>query len=209
MPGEIRVDTIKTSGGLGNVAVNSSGINVTGIVTATSFVGNGSGLTNISTLTLGTSQSVSGLGTAVPFTGIPSTAKKITVAFNQISSSGTSNFLLQLGTSAGFTLSGYNSTSILSGGSVATATNGLLLTNIVVAANSHSGLYTIINESGNNWIGMGSLIQCSGGTGASNQGGPSTGQVSLSGTLDRLRITTVTGTDTFDGTGSINIMYEG
>ena len=33
------------------------------------------------------------------------------------------------------------------------------------------------------------------------------GDVALSGTLDRVRITTVGGTDTFDA-GSINIMYE-
>ena len=35
-----------------------------------------------------------------------------------------------------------------------------------------------------------------------------TGAVSLSGTLDRIRLTTVNGTDTFDA-GSVNIMYEG
>ena len=34
-----------------------------------------------------------------------------------------------------------------------------------------------------------------------------TGQLALSGALDRVRITTVNGTDTFDA-GSINIMYE-
>jgi hypothetical protein len=34
------------------------------------------------------------------------------------------------------------------------------------------------------------------------------GSLSLSGTLDRVRITTVNGTDTFDA-GSINILYEG
>ena len=34
------------------------------------------------------------------------------------------------------------------------------------------------------------------------------GSVTLTGTLDRLRITTVNGTDTFDA-GSINILYEG
>jgi hypothetical protein len=33
------------------------------------------------------------------------------------------------------------------------------------------------------------------------------GSVALSGTLDRVRITTVNGTDTFDA-GSINILYE-
>jgi hypothetical protein len=34
------------------------------------------------------------------------------------------------------------------------------------------------------------------------------GDVSLGGVLDRVRITTVNGTDTFDA-GSVNIMYEG
>jgi hypothetical protein len=34
------------------------------------------------------------------------------------------------------------------------------------------------------------------------------GTIGLSGTLDRIRITTVNGTDTFDA-GSINILYEG
>jgi len=33
------------------------------------------------------------------------------------------------------------------------------------------------------------------------------GSVALGGTLDRVRITTVNGTDTFDA-GSINILYE-
>jgi hypothetical protein len=35
----------------------------------------------------------------------------------------------------------------------------------------------------------------------------SAGSKTLSGTLDRVRITTVNGTDTFDA-GSINILYE-
>jgi hypothetical protein len=34
------------------------------------------------------------------------------------------------------------------------------------------------------------------------------GRKTLSGTLDRVRLTTVNGTDTFDA-GSVNIMYEG
>lgn len=33
------------------------------------------------------------------------------------------------------------------------------------------------------------------------------GNITLSGALDRVRITTVNGTDTFDA-GSVNIMYE-
>jgi hypothetical protein len=38
--------------------------------------------------------------------------------------------------------------------------------------------------------------------------GTGTGSITLSGTLDRIRITTVNGTDTFDA-GSINLLLEG
>ena len=38
-------------------------------------------------------------------------------------------------------------------------------------------------------------------------GGNGAGSLSLGGTLDRVRITTVNGTDTFDA-GKINILYE-
>jgi hypothetical protein len=58
----------------------------------------------------------------------------------------------------------------------------------------------LVNISGNDWVASlsaNSSIQVCGG-----------GSVSLSGTLDRLRLTTENGTDTFDA-GSVNIMYEG
>ena len=42
-------------------------------------------------------------------------------------------------------------------------------------------------------------------SGATQQGG---GTIALSSALDRVRITTVNGTDTFDA-GSVNILYEG
>ena len=54
---------------------------------------------------------------------------------------------------------------------------------------------------GNTWVSTHSL----------NSGGESfmgSGSKTLSSTLDRIRITTVNGTDAFDA-GSINILYEG
>ena len=60
----------------------------------------------------------------------------------------------------------------------------------------------ITNISGNIWICSG-IINISGSTNTIQL----SGNVTLSGTLDRVRITTVNGTDTFDA-GSINIMYE-
>ena len=62
-----------------------------------------------SILTSGTAQA-STSGTAIDFTGIPSWAKRITVMFNGVSTNGTSNPQIQLGsgspTTSGYT--GYN-----------------------------------------------------------------------------------------------------
>jgi hypothetical protein len=55
----------------------------------------------------------------------------------------------------------------------------------------------------NTWCQQGSLSVQSGG----NANFLSAGSLALGGTLDRLRITTVNGTDTFDA-GTINILFE-
>jgi hypothetical protein len=60
---------------------------------------------------------------------------------------------------------------------------------------------TLTLVSGNAWV---SSHAYGDGSGAVMTGG---GNVTLGGTLDRVRITTVNGTDTFDA-GSINILYE-
>jgi hypothetical protein len=44
-------------------------------------------------------------------------------------------------------------------------------------------------------------------SGSANESAVVSGSIALSGTLDRVRITTVNGTDTFDA-GTINILYE-
>jgi hypothetical protein len=62
----------------------------------------------------------------------------------------------------------------------------------------------LLSATANTWTCSGSL----GGTGAAAGYIYSTaGAKSLTGTLDRVRLTTVGGTDTFDA-GSVNIMYE-
>jgi hypothetical protein len=67
------------------------------------------------------------------------------------------------------------------------------------------GHILITNVSGNIFVASGVIGQ---NPTASNPNTASSGSVTLSGTLDRIRITTVNGTDTFDA-GSINILYEG
>ena len=143
-------------------------------------------------------------GTSIDFTGIPSYVKRITVMFSGVSTNGTSNYLVQLGTSSGPTTSGYvGSASVVTTG-VATSniTTGFGVYNNLGAATVISGALTITTLGSNAWVAFGvSAINTAIGT------MPTGGSVTLGGTLDRVRITTVNGTDTFDA-GTINILYE-
>lgn len=140
-------------------------------------------------------------GTAIDFTGIPSGVKRITVMFSGVSTNGASALLIQLGAGT-VTATGYNG-SASNAGNVSTAyTAGIPATNGGLAAGLYSGVYTLSNVTGNAWAASGNI----GGSGGVQSIG--NGSVTLGGTLDRVRITTAGGTDTFDA-GSINILYEG
>jgi hypothetical protein len=145
----------------------------------------------------------SATSTSVDFTGIPSWVKRITVMFNGVSTNGTSSPLIQLGTSTGVTTSGYLAGSTESGtGRIAYSTGfGLASGNISNLLYQH---IFITNVSGNIWLATHSGNFSQSGVYYSLVGG---GNVTLSNTLDRVRITTVNGTDTFDA-GTINIMWE-
>jgi hypothetical protein len=141
-------------------------------------------------------------GTAVTYTSIPSWVKRITIMFNGVSLSGSANFLIQIGAGS-TTSSGYNSTGMSIGSAVAsagtTSTSGFIFwTNN--ASNLSSGQIILTNLTGNTWV-------CSGNLKISSYVSWGAGDVALSGTLDRVIITTSNGTDTFDA-GSINILYE-
>jgi hypothetical protein len=145
-------------------------------------------------------------GTSIDFTGIPSWVKRITVMFSGVSTNGSSIVQVQLGTSGGIQATSYlgsvDSTS--TGVNAAIFTTGLALERSATgtAANLRNGLVTFANLTSNTWSGT-CLI------GYSNLATVSLGatSIALGGTLDRVRITTVNGTDTFDA-GSINILYE-
>ena len=145
-------------------------------------------------------------GTSIDFTSIPSWVKRITVMFNGVSTSGTSNYLVRIGNTT-FTVTGYVSTMtyVNIGANSCTGdtdTTGFRLTKDTGAATSFSGVMSIcllsnyVYVAGFNGIGNG---------GPTYQGG---GVLNLGSVLDQVRITTVNGTDTFDA-GSINILYEG
>jgi len=140
-------------------------------------------------------------GTSVDFTSIPSYVKRITVMFNGLSTNGSSGRQVQLGAGSVQT-TGYTSMAIRSGGTVG-STNGLVLDAGSGASDITYGIQTITSMGSNVWV---SASSYSFGSSNSNAGS-SGGSVTLSGTLDRIRITTVNGTDTFDA-GSVNILYE-
>jgi len=142
-------------------------------------------------------------GTSIDFTSIPAWVKRITVMFSSVSSSGTSNYLIQIG-SGSLTTSGYGAGSGAIIAQMTYSTAGFIQSQAMVAANSYSGAYTIFLVGSNIYVGSGGL----GTTNNNNVAFINNGTVTLGGTLDRVRITTVNGTDLFDA-GSINIMYEG
>jgi len=142
-------------------------------------------------------------GTSIDFTSIPSWVKRVTVMFNGVSTNGSSNVQVQIGSSS-FTTSGYvGSTSTLVNAAtiqVNSFTGGFGVGG-GSAGDARSGHMIITNVSGNIWV---ASINGTTASGTVTNGG---GVVTLSGVLDRVRITTVGGTDTFDA-GSINILYE-
>ena len=143
-------------------------------------------------------------GTEHNFTGIPSWVKHIMVMFNGISKSGTSLILIQIG-SGSIQATGYTSasgrTNNANNTSIATATTGFNDTSDS-AAFAMTGVIHLCHMGSNLWV-AGGVLTDPAQTVSMTMGG----SVTLSGALDRLRLTTVNGTDTFDA-GSINILWE-
>lgn len=162
------------------------------------------------TSSLGGMQVISGTavtasGTSVDFTGIPSWVKRITVMINSLSTNGSSIPQIQLGTSSGVATTGYSghAAAINSGTGQTGVTSGHIINNGSTAPSGFCGHVVFTNINSNNWVGSGLVLN----TLASGAMAMSASIVGLSGTLDRVRITTVNGTDAFDA-GVINILYE-
>jgi hypothetical protein len=148
-------------------------------------------------------------GTSISFISIPSWVKKITVMFSGVSTNGSGNYQVQIG-SGSVTTSGYlGSTGYFTTGTVVSAaTTGFLIYNpsgAAVVAHGTTTL-TLLNSATNTWVATSIM--------ASSQAAQmlfGAGSISLAGTLDQLRIIgSATGSpaDTFDA-GTVNILYEG
>ena len=171
------------------------------------------GITTSSSLTTGTGAVYNSIqsgtavastsGTSIDFTSIPSWVKRITVMLNGVSTNGSSIVQIQLGAGS-VTTSGYNG---ITGNftnatvpSAATFSSGFATSSGGSASDIRYGAFTLTTLGSNTWICTSQFV-----VGAFATYG--NGQIALSGTLDRVRMTTVNGTDTFDA-GSINILYE-
>lgn len=142
-------------------------------------------------------------GTSIDFTSIPSWVKRITVVLSGVSTNGTSIPLIQIGAGSVST-SGYVGGGWTSNTSNTNSTTGFITGGAFNGSFTKHGMATITTLGSNLWVGA----YFGGWGGTSGTGEVAGGSITLGGTLDRVRITTVNGTDTFDA-GTINILYEG
>lgn len=158
-------------------------------------------LSNFGSLTPGTPINTTS-GTTAAYPSIPATAKRITFNLAAVSTNGTSDLVIQVG-SGSYATTGY------SGGVSEGSTNsffgaavGFLLRANTIAANTYSGTAILTHLGSNVWTFSANI-----GSSATNNTAVGGGTITLGGTLDRIRLTTVNGTDTFDA-GVVNITTE-
>jgi hypothetical protein len=141
--------------------------------------------------------------TSINFTNIPSWVKRVTVLFSGVSTSGTADVIVQLGTGATptYTTSGYLGSVSNQAGTVENFTSGFKVVNSMAAASVYHGNILICNVTSNTWSESAVL-------GNSNAGGTrmSGGSIPLADALTAVSITT-SASDTFD-VGTINIFFE-
>ena len=194
-------------GGTGVTTSTGSGANVLGTSpTIASPTISGAVVSSMasSVITSGTAVA-STSGTSIDFTSIPTWVKRVTILFGGVSTNGTSDKLIQLGNGS-FVTTGYvGATGYVTTSTASTSTTtGFGLSSGGLAAETNSGFISFVNITGNTWVCSATISSNNG-----NQPGMiyTNGQISLASVLDRIRITTANGTDTFDA-GSINILYE-
>lgn len=143
-------------------------------------------------------------GTAIDFIGIPPGVKRITLNMSTVSTTGSDLMCVQIGAGA-IETTGYLSVVNRNpaGANALTVLNTAAIISQGLAAESYIGHITITNIVGNTWVFSGLL----GGT-VTPLTMMSAGNKTISGVLDRIRLTTSAGTSTFD-LGAINFMYEG
>jgi hypothetical protein len=147
--------------------------------------------------------SVSATTTSVDFTSIPSWVTEAEIQINQVSTSGTSSILAQVGVSGVPITTGYASTSAYAGGNL----------RII----SSAGFATIKNNADDVYLGKIRIYRISGlwcsehvagVTSGSGAGGCpcGAGRIALASAINFIRVTTVSGTETFTA-GALTLRY--
>lgn len=144
-------------------------------------------------------------GTSIDFTGIPAGVKRVTMTLSGVSISGTADHLFQLGagsiTSSGYLGAGSRIASATAATTNYTAGFGLNIGGASGVTVFHGSIvFTLIGS--NVWAASGVFAASN-----ANSTEYTAGSVTLSGTLDRVRLTTSNGTDTFTA-GKVNVLYE-
>lgn len=146
----------------------------------------------------GALQTAGGASVELGLTGIPSWIEHIEVTMGGLSTNGTAEVQLQLGTSGGYQTSGYTGT-VYDASTNGALTNGFR-DNLASAAAVREYTYILNKHDGNTW-------KCTMGGGLTNT--PASrwinGTVTLTGTLDRIRVITSNGTDTIDSGSTLKI----
>lgn len=142
-------------------------------------------------------------GTSHDFSSIPSGVRVITLMLSGVSTNGAGNVVLQLGSSGTPLASGYlgNYAEWQNGGNagLSTYSTSFQITGTSAAGTTRHGAVTLTNLSGNIWTMTFTVSR-----GDSTFIYMGSGSVTLSGTLDIIRLSS---TSTFDA-GSINILYQ-
>jgi hypothetical protein len=189
---------IQTADASGQLALQGAGTTVA-TATSTGF--------QVNTYSPATSLITSGTAvtpstTVVDFTGIPSWVKRITILLNGVVASSTSNYLVQIG-SGTFTTTGYAGFVFLGTTARSAFSTGFMITGLRAATSSVNGSIVLSLVSGNSWNETGITSDGDASVLGSSQ---SSGNLTLGGVLDRVRVTSVSA-NTFSA-GTINIMYE-
>ena len=145
-------------------------------------------------------------GTSIDFTSIPSGTKKVTISLVGASTSGSSVVIFQLGDSGGVETSGYLGASSFVGTTTQGSANYTAGFGVLAAGASstrHGTItLTLVDAATFTWAASASFAASD-----TTFAYITAGSKSLSAELDRVRITTAGGSDTFDA-GKINITYE-
>lgn len=143
-------------------------------------------------------------GTSANFTGIPAGVKKITMTLVDVGFAAVASLRVRLGTSSGLVSTGYTwqSSTVTSTPSlvIASGTDGVVLVSTTGTATRLTGIITILNVTGNMWVGDSQVARLNDTVKTS-----SSGSITLGGTLDRVSLVSTSGAFS---SGTINIMWE-